>query len=191
MEVAQNISMKAIIGKKIGMSQVFDKDGKVTPVTMVEIPENKIRIVKTDKKDGYDALVIQCLNKKKEVRISKDEVSKYKSDQTLGLEQFEKDDQVAVSAVSKGKGFAGVIKKYGFSRGPETHGSDHHRHPGSIGSMFPQRVWKGKKMPGHMGVNKVTVKGLKVVDIHPEEKIILIKGALPGSNKSLVVITRE
>ena len=183
--------MKALIGKKIGMSQVFDKDGKVAAVTAVEIPENKVKIIKTDKKDGYDALVIQCLNKKKEVRISKDEVTKYKSDQTLGLEQFEKDDKVAVSAVSKGKGFAGVIKKYGFSRGPETHGSDHHRHPGSIGSMFPQRVWKGKKMPGHMGVNKVTVKGLKVVDIRPEEKIILIKGALPGSNKSLVVITGE
>lgn len=183
--------MKALIGKKIGMSQIFDKDGKVTAATAVEIPENRVMRVKTIKKDGYDALVIQCLGKKREVKISKDEASEYKSDQILNLEQFKKDDKVVISAVSKGKGFAGVIKKYGFSRGPETHGSDHHRHPGSIGSMFPQRVWKGKKMPGHMGVNKVTVKGLKVVDIHPEEKIILIKGALPGSNKSLVLVRGE
>jgi len=117
-----------------------------------------------------------------------DEIKDIKIGDEITLANFKESDEIEVSGISKGKGFSGVIKRHNFSRGPETHGSDHHRHPGSIGSMFPQKVIKGRKMPGHMGFEKVTVKGLKIIKIIPETNILMLKGAIPGPNKSVIEI---
>jgi len=203
--------IKAILGEKLGMSQIFDKEGKPVPVTVIKAGPCYITGIKTQENDGYEAVQLgfgqaKRLTKPEEGRLKKAKIKeklKYfrefkiedievlknlKLGEKIDVSVFQEGDKVMVSGISKGKGFAGVIKRHGFSRGPETHGSDHHRRPGSIGSMFPQRVIKGRKMPGHMGAERITIKGLKVAKVLPETDILLIKGAIPGPKKGLIEI---
>ncbi len=190
--------MNGIIGQKIGMTTYFQNKKAVSSTVILAVP-NQILQVKTKDKDGYSALKLgideikeKKQNKKyrkiQELPIREEEEKQYKSGDTLDLRQFKIGDKVKVSGLSKGKGFAGVIKKYGFSRGPETHGSEHHRAPGSIGSMFPQRVFRGKKMPGRMGQNQITIKNLEIINIDSKNNLICLKGAIPGRNGSFIFI---
>ena len=159
---------KAIIGKKVGMTQIFDENGRVIPVTVVEAGPCVVVQKKTVETDGYDAIQVGF----GELR-----------------EKFEIGDKVDVSGVSKGKGFQGTIKRWNASRGPMSHGSKFHRAPGSMGAASdPSRTFKNKRMPGHMGAKNTTVLNLEVVKIMPEKNIILIKGGIPGPNKGTVVI---
>jgi len=190
--------MLGILGKKLGMTRVIEDDGRVIPVTLIECEPNEVHQVKTEEKDGYPAIVLGFSKlakpkktKKfahlKEVRI--DEGEEYKKGDTIDLGKFNEVKEVEVSGISKGKGFAGVIKRWNFSRGPETHGSHHHREPGSIGACAkPGRVAKGKKMPGHMGVDKVTLKKVKVAHLDAKNNVIGLKGPIPGPNKGIIFI---
>ena len=199
-----------VIGKKIGMTQVFAEDGTVIPVTVIEVGPCAIVQKKTIEKDGYSALKIGCSAKKieklrkplrgqfkkmngnaysvlKEFRV--DKADGYQVGDKLTLDLFDSGEKVVVSSISKGKGFAGVIKRWGFSRGPMTHGSKFHRAQGSTGtSATPSRVIKGRKMPGHLGAKKVTVKGLEIIDIRQQENILLVKGAIPGAKNGMVAV---
>lgn len=219
--------MKAILGKKIGMTRTFDKRGNAVPVTVIEATPNVITQIKTQKKDGYEAIQIgfghakklakpqighlkaikenlkylrevSVLGKKKVSDEAILEVGSELSDKEgsqgvkvgdkIFVDIFSVGDKVEAIGISKGKGFAGVIKRHNFKRGPMSHGSHHHRSPGSIGSMFPQHVFKGTKLPGRMGSDQVTVKNLKIVLIDKENNLLVIKGAIPGPQKGLVVI---
>lgn len=198
--------MKAIIGKKIGMTQVFTDNGKMVAVTAIQADPNIVISHRTEEKDGYKAAILGFGNAK---RISKplagqlqkagieqqvSVIKEFTADElpevasTVTVEVFQPGDKVDVAGISKGKGYAGVIKRHNFHRGPETHGSDHHRAPGSIGSMFPQRVTKGHRMPGHLGSDRVTVKKLEIVEVHPDKNILLVKGAIPGSKGTVVEV---
>jgi large subunit ribosomal protein L3 len=197
--------MKAILAKKIGMTSYFTDKGEMVPVTLVEAGPCVVAQVKTEKKDGYDAAQIGFGEAKK---ISKSLAghlksakakSKYLQEVKMSTEDmkvgdvftcdiFNEGDAVHITGVGKGKGFAGVIKRHGFHRGPMSHGSHHHRKPGSIGAMFPQHVVKGRKLPGQMGNHQVTVKNLKVEKIDKDNNMLAIKGAVPGPKKSLLLI---
>ncbi len=203
---------KGMLGKKIGMTSVFASDGRLVPVTVVKFGPCVVTQVKTEKTDGYNALQLgfderpleKCTKPRaghfaksgsigfKTVReFTVDAPEEFEAGQTIGFESFAIGDKVNVSGTSKGRGFAGTIKRWGFSRGPETHGSRNHRAPGSIGcSAWPARVVKGKKMPGHMGVDRKTVKNLEVIDIRPDENIVLIKGPVPGCKTGLLEICK-
>lgn len=198
--------MKAIIGKKLGMTQIVNDLGQLVPVTLIEAAPCTVTQIKTADKDGYMAIQIgygetKKLNKAqqghlkqaavsssklKEVRLESD--SEFQIGDKISIENFTEGDVVKVTAISKGKGFAGTIKRHNFSRGPVSHGSHNIRQPGSIGSMYPQKVFKGKKMAGRMGAEQVTTHGLKVAYIDSAKNIIGIKGAVPGPNKGLVTI---
>lgn len=195
--------MKAIIGKKLGMSRIFDEKGNVIPVTLVLAGKNIVTQVKSTEKDGYSATQIGLNEEKKinqplaghlkKAKIKTKTLKEFALDgvlvsESINLSQFEKGDKVTVSAISKGKGFQGTVKRHNFHTGPKTHGSNNYRQPGSIGSMYPQRVIKGRRMAGHMGYEKVTVKNLVVAEIIPDKMLILLKGAVPGANKSKVYI---
>lgn len=197
--------MKYVLGTKEEMTQIFDESGRVFPVTIVNIPLNVVTQVKTDEKDGYIAVQIGAGEKSKknvnkpmlghlkdlgpfktlkEFRVK--DVEGVKVGDKIEASTFEKGDKVKVSAISKGKGFQGVVKRYNFAGGPRTHGNKHHeRTPGSIGAKGVARVFKGKKMPGRMGTDRVSV-DLKIVGV--EEGRILIKGAIPGRRGTLVEI---
>jgi len=200
---------KGILGRKLGMTQVFSKDGKLIPVTVVEVEPNVVTQVKTVESDGYEAIQLGFETKREKLsnkaekghlakantapkRFLKEirgvDISKYALGQELTVEVFEEGEMVDVTGVSKGKGYQGVIKRYHQSRGPMTHGSQYHRGVGSLGTLRPMRVFKGKKLPGHMGDVTVTVQNLEVVAVIPEENVILIKGNVPGAKKSLVII---
>ncbi len=190
--------MPGIIGKKLGMSQVIQDDGRVIPVTFIQCQPNVVVQVKTESTDGYPAIVLgfdayknPSKNKSfkaiKEFRVENPE--EYKKGQTVDLTQLKEIETVSITSVSKGRGFQGVIKRHGFSRGPETHGSHHHREPGSIGTCAkPGRVLKGKKMPGHMGVQNFTLRNRPVIKLVPEKDLLAIKGPVPGSNSTYVYI---
>jgi len=200
--------MKIILGKKIGMTQILNEKGVFEPATIIEAGPCYVSQIKNKEKDGYSAIQIAFGEKKnlpksqkghlKKAKIDKnlkflkefktEELEKYQLGQEIKADIFQESEAVDVIGTSKGKGFQGVIKRHGFSRGPETHGSNHHRRPGSIGSMFPEHVIKGKKMPGHMGHEQVTVKNLKILKVDAKKNLIAIKGAVPGPNKSLVII---
>ncbi len=204
---------KGMLGKKIGMTSIFASDGKLIPVTVVKLGPCSVVQVKSEKSDGYNAIQLgfgekpiekcnkpeaghfaKCNNKGfktlKEFRV--DNPDEYELGQEISLDMFSIGDLVNVSGISKGRGFAGTIKRHGFSRGPDTHGCRNHRKPGSIGcSAWPARVIKGKKMPGHFGVDRKTVKNLKIVDIRPEENIVLLKGAVPGAKTGLLEIRKS
>ncbi|MEW5805188.1 MAG: 50S ribosomal protein L3 [Patescibacteria group bacterium] len=201
--------MKFILGKKLGMMQIFEPETKAAlPVTLVEAGPVFITQVKTKDKDGYSAVQVGFSKKKKltkplrghlknlgnlhylrEFRINQGEEAEFEKGKEITVEIFAKGEKVAVSSFSKGRGFAGVVKRHGFHGGPKTHGQKHSlRRPGSIGATTPQRVIKGTRMAGHMGAERVTVKGLKVVDLDPEKNILFIKGAIPGHFGSLVEI---
>jgi large subunit ribosomal protein L3 len=193
------------------MSQVFGENGQLIPVTVVEAGPCRIVQVKTPETDGYRAVQL-AFRPKKEGRANQPEAGHYKKanvppayhlrefstdgqgvevGQTVTAETLQKGEHVAVSGISKGKGFAGVMKRHHFSGGPATHGSMFHRQPGSIGaSSFPSRVFKGKRLPGHMGAERVTVKGLEVVDVRVEENLVLLRGAVPGPTGAVVEIRR-
>lgn len=201
--------MKGILGKKLGMTQIFTEEGIVVPVTVVEAGPNVVTQVKTVEKDGYNAIQVgfedakeKSLNKPqkghlaaantlkkhlKEFRV--DSVEGYTVGQEIKADLFAAGELIDVTGISKGKGFQGPIKRHGQSRGPETHGSRYHRRPGSMGACsFPGRVFKNKKLAGHMGSVKVTVQNLEVVRVDADKNLILVKGAIPGPKGSMVTI---
>ena len=201
---------KAILGKKIGMTQVFTEDGQLIPVSVIQAGPCQVVQKKTEEVDGYTAVQVGYEDKK-ERRANKPEkghfqkanvpVKKYlkefKLDNSaelnvgdeLTVEQFADGDVLDVTGTSKGHGFAGTIKRWGTHRGPMTHGSHYHRGPGSLGACSdPSRVFKGKKMPGHYGVVKVTIQNLDLVKIDKERNLLLVKGSIPGPKGGLVVV---
>ena len=201
--------MKGILGKKIGMTQVFTKEGKLIPVTVVEVEPNVVTQIKTVEKDGYDAIQLgtetirEKLSTKAEAGHAKKanttpkrflreirgvNVNEYTLGQTIGVDVFEAGEIVDVTGTSKGKGFQGVIKRHNQSTGPMGHGSQYHRGVGSLGTMLPMHVLKGKKMPGQMGNVQRTVQNLEIVSVDTENSVILVKGNVPGAKKSLVMI---
>ena len=200
--------MKGILGRKAGMTQVFTKDGKLIPVTVVEVTPNVVMQVKTIEKNGYNAVQLGVFEKK-ESHASKAEQGNAKKANTtpkrflkeirdvdttynlgdkISADVFAVGEIVDVTGTTKGKGFAGTIKRCNQSRGPMTHGSHYHRGPGSLGTMLAKRVLKGKGMPGHMGVETVTIQNLEIVESNPEENYILVSGNIPGAKNSLVII---
>ncbi len=201
--------MKGILGRKIGMTQVFATSGKLVPVTVVEVEPNIVSQIKTKANDGYDAIQLAAIEKKT-TRSNKPETGHLKkanttpkrflreirgvniSDYTLGqvlkADVFQAGEMVDVTGTSKGKGTQGVIKRWNQSRGPMGHGSQYHRGVGSLGTMLPKRVLPGKHMPGRMGGEQVTVQNLEIISIDLENNVILIKGNVPGPKKSLVFI---
>jgi len=201
--------MKGILGKKVGMTQVFTKDGKLIPVTVIEVEPNVVTQIKTVEKDGYDAIQLgtdtirEKLSNKPQIGHTKKantepkrflreirgvDVNEYTLGQVLTVEVFSEGELVDVSGTSKGKGFQGVIKRHNQSTGPMGHGSQYHRGVGSLGTMLPMHVLKGKKMPGQMGHVARTVQNLEVISVDLENNVILVKGNVPGPKKSLVMI---
>lgn len=195
--------MKFILGLKLEMSQVFDEKGNVVPITLVEAGPCEILQIKTKDKDGYEALQIgfQKITKKKKIRKSqakkpfrfvrefKDNIKDYKVGKIIDASVFQEGDKVAVSGISKGKGFQGGVKRWGFAGRGASHGVKHEaRTLGSVGSSFPERVIKGKKMPGRMGFERVTVKNLKIAKVDKENNLLAVKGALPGRRGTLLEI---
>jgi large subunit ribosomal protein L3 len=203
-----------LLGKKLGMTRIFDAEGSSLPVTVIEAGPCYVVQKKTAAQDGYEAVQVGYIRKRlekcpkplrghfekhgfksgfrylKEFRI--DSTEGLEVGQELDVSQFQIGQRVDVIGFSKGRGFAGVIKRWGFQRGPETHGSMSHRAPGSIGaSAYPSRVIKGKKLPGRMGNSRVTVKSLQVVDVRPENNLLLVKGAVPGARHGLLLIKKS
>jgi len=203
--------MTGILGRKLGMTQVFDESGRMYPVTVVEAGPCAVVQVKTKENDGYEAVKVAFGPMKKEKNVNKAMKGIYKkagvglyrllrefpmSDLKVGemvtVEKFQKGDVISVSGVSKGKGFQGVMKRHNYAGGPASHGSMFYRAPGSIGaSSFPSRVWKNKGLPGHMGSEVVTVKNLKVVDVKIEQNLLLILGAVPGAQGTYLEIRKD
>lgn len=203
-----------ILGKKIGMTQVFSEDGRVIPVTVIKAGPCVVVQRKTTARDGYEAVQLGLLEYVKPSRINKPLAGHLKKAGVDGIRylreirlrpgdddlkegdrvlvtDFKPSEKVDVTGISKGRGFAGVVKRHGFRGGKDTHGSMFHRAPGSIGaSSFPSRVFPGKRMAGHMGVQRVTVKNLEVVDIDAEDNLMLVKGAVPGPNGGYVIVRR-
>ncbi len=200
---------KGILGRKVGMTQVFDNDGRLIPVTVIDVTPNVVLQKKTVETDGYEAVQVGFMEKRaslvnkpltahfqkanttpkryiRELRL--DEMLSYEVGQEVKCDIFAAGDIVDVTGTSKGKGYAGVIKRYNFGTGPVTHGSKYHRGIGSMGSMAPNRVFKAKKMPGRMGHETVTIQNLTIVSVNAETNMLLVKGNVPGPNKSLVVI---
>lgn len=202
--------MLGILGKKLGMTQVFTEDGKACPVTVIEAGPCCVIQVKTLDNDGYEAVKIG-FPEVKEKKLRKPEsgifkkagvkpyrilreftVTGLKVGEFVTVERFIKGDRVSVTGTSKGKGFQGVMKRHNFSGGPGSHGSMFNRAPGSIGaSSYPSRVWKNQKMAGHMGSERVTVKNLEIVDVRNGQNLLLIKGSVPGAVGAVVEIKKE
>ncbi len=201
--------MKGILGRKIGMTQVFDQEGKLVPVTVVEVTPNVVTQIKTTENDGYEAIQLAFDTKREKLatkaslgitkkanttpkRFFKElrgvNIDDYTLGQEISADIFTRGEVVDVTGTTKGKGFQGSIKKYNQSRGPMGHGSKYHRGPGSLGTMRPMRVFKGRGLPSHMGVNTVTVQNLEIVSVDMENNAILVKGNIPGPKKSLVMI---
>jgi len=204
-----------LIGRKIGMTQIFEKEeGRLTPVTVVQVGPCRIVQVKSLDKEGYNAVQLGFDEEKKKNRTKKalvghskkhgvpqfrhlnevrvDDVTELTSGMEFTVETFAVGDKVHVTGVSKGKGFAGVMKRHGFGGGPKTHGSRFHRAPGSIGQcVFPGKIIKGRGMPGHMGSDRVTVKNLQVVEVIPDQNLLLLKGAVPGAKNGILRIRKK
>ena len=200
---------KGILGRKLGMTQVFTKSGKLIPVTVIEVEPNVVTQIKTIENDGYEAVQLGFDTKREKLatkasightnkakttpkrffrEIRGVEINNYSLGQEIKVDIFEAGEVVDVTGITKGHGFQGVIKRHNQSRGPMGHGSHYHRKPGSMGTMRPMRVFKGKKLPGHMGTLTVTIQNLEVVAVDVENNVILIKGNIPGPKKSLVII---
>ena len=202
-----------LIGRKVGMTQVFQDDGTMVAVSVLSIEPNTVTRLRTTDRDGYTAVQLgaeptkkltkpeagqlkdlpkaaQSLATVREFRV--DSVDDFEVGQTVALgDLFAEGDDVDVTGVSKGKGFAGHIKRHNFHRGPKTHGSDHHREPGSIGpGKTPGRVYRGMKMAGHMGDETVTIKKVRVVRTDPDRNLLLVKGSLPGARGSLILVKK-
>ncbi len=201
---------KAILATKVGMTQIFNEDGVLTPVTVLQAGPCVVTQVKTVENDGYSAVQVGFVDKreklvakpqkgafdkagvsyKRYVREFKlDDAESYEVKQEIKADVFAAGDKVDATAISKGKGFQGAIKRHGQSRGPMAHGSKYHRHAGSNGAASdPSKVFKGKKMAGHMGAKQITVQNLEVVRVDAENNLILVKGAVPGPKKALVTV---
>ena len=198
-----------LIGRKVGMTQVFQDDGTMVAVSVLEVAPNTVTGLRTEERDGYTAVQLGTDEKKKlsKPRLGNlkglpslgtlrefrtDDLSGYEIGQTIAVaEAFAAGDLVDVTGISKGKGFAGHIKRHHFSRGPKTHGSDHHRAPGSIGpGTTPGRVYKGVRMAGHMGDERVTTKKVKVVRTDADRNLLLVKGSLPGARGGLILVKK-
>lgn len=203
------MTQKVIMGKKVGMTQIFADDGKIIPVTVVEAAPSVIVQIKNEATDGYQAIQLgfdelraKLTNKPQQGHFAKADVkpirylrefrvedaSQYSLGQEFTLDQFEVGEKIDVTGTSKGKGFTSTIKRWGFARGPMGHGSKNHRRPASAGAKGPARVFKGKKSPGRHGNLRVTIQNLEVVKIVPENNLLLIKGSIPGAKKSLVIV---
>lgn len=201
--------MKGILGKKIGMTQKFTAEGKLIPVTVIEVEPNVVTQIKTVDKDGYDAIQLgtetirETLSNKPKMGHTKKantepkrflreirgvNVEDYTLGQVISANIFESGEMVDVTGISKGKGFQGVIKRHNQSTGPMGHGSQYHRGVGSLGTMRPMHVLKGKKLPGQMGNVQRTVQNLEIIEVDMENNCILVKGNVPGAKKSLVLI---
>ena len=201
--------MKGILGRKKGMTQVFTKSGKLIPVTVIEVEPNVVTQIKTKENDGYEAIQLGFENIKEKNatkaiighakkanttpkrffrEIRGVDVANYNVGDEISVDSFTEGEVVDVTGTTKGHGFEGVITRHGQSRGPMGHGSHYHRKPGSMGTMRPMRVFKAKKLPGHMGVLTVTIQNLEVVKVDKENNCILIKGNVPGEKESLVFI---
>ena len=201
---------KVIIGKKLGMTQIFDEKGRVIPVTIIEAMPNVVAQVKTIETDGYNAIQL-AYGEVKESKVNKpvkghfakagitpkkhlrefrvDSVEEYKVGNEIKADTFTAGDKIDVQGTSKGKGFQGVIKRHGQHRGPMGHGSMYHRRPGSMGpTSTPGRVFKGKKLPGHMGVDTITIQNLDVVKVDMDKNVILVKGSVPGVKGAILKI---
>jgi len=200
---------KGILGRKIGMTQVFAENGDLIPVTVIEATPNVVLQKKTIENDGYEAIQlgfedvsVKRANKpqighaakantapKRFIReIRGANVNEYEVGQEVKVDIFSEGDIVDVTGISKGKGFQGVIKRHGQSRGPMAHGSRYHRRPGSMGAIAPNRVFKTKNLPGRTGGERVTIQNLKIVKVDPERNLLLIKGNVPGPRKGLVIV---
>lgn len=200
---------KAILGRKLGMTQYFTETGEAIPVTVIEAGPCVVVQKKTIENDGYEALKVGFLDVKesklskpllgqfkkyqlkpkkylKEIKI--DEMDKYNIGDEIKVDIFKPGERVDITGISIGKGFAGGVKRWNFNRGPMSHGSMYHRRPGSGGATDPERVFKGKRMPGHLGHERVTVQNLEIVKVDPERNIMLVKGSVPGIKKSLLYI---
>ena len=201
--------MKGILGRKIGMTQVFTESGKLIPVTVVEVEKNVVTQIKTKENDGYEAIQLGFGNTREKLatkasaghtakaqttpkrffrEIKGVDINSYTLGQEISADIFTPGEVVDVTGTTKGKGFQGVIKRHGQSRGPMGHGSHYHRRPGSMGTMRPMRVFKGKKLAGHMGTLTVTIQNLEIVAVDTENNVILISGNIPGPKKGLVLI---
>ena len=200
---------KGILGRKVGMTQVFTKSGKLIPVTVISVEPNVVTQIKTMENDGYEAIQLGFDTKREKLatkasightnkanttpkrffrEIRGVDVNNYTLGQEIKVDIFAEGEMVDVTGTTKGKGFQGVIKRHNQSRGPMGHGSHYHRGPGSMGTMRPMRVFKGKKLPGHMGVETVTIQNLEIVSVDVENNAILVKGNVPGAKNSLVII---
>lgn len=201
--------MKGILGRKIGMTQVFTESGKLIPVTVVEVEPNVVTQIKTKENDGYEAIQLGFDTKREKLatkanaghaakakttpkrfyrEIKGVDINDYSLGQELSVDIFSRGEIIDVTGTTKGKGFQGVIKRHNQSRGPMGHGSHYHRRPGSMGTMRPMRVFKGKALPGHMGTLTVTIQNLMVVDVDKENNVILVSGNIPGPKNGLVII---
>ncbi|MHC5252833.1 50S ribosomal protein L3 [Listeria kieliensis] len=200
---------KGILGRKVGMTQVFTENGELIPVTVIEATDNVVLQKKTVETDGYEAVQIGFENKR-EVLANKPEkghvakanttpkrfirefrdvnLDEYEIGSEIKVDVFAEGDVVDVTGVSKGKGFQGVIKRHGQARGPMAHGSRYHRRPGSMGPVAPNRVFKNKLLPGRMGGDQITIQNLEIVKVDAEKNLLLVKGNVPGAKKSLVQI---
>ncbi|GGG90510.1 50S ribosomal protein L3 [Paenibacillus radicis (ex Gao et al. 2016)] len=201
--------MKGILGKKLGMTQVFTAEGNVIPVTVIEAGPCVVLQKKDQENDGYEAVQLG-FSDKKESRVIKPEIghakkanttpkryvreirginlAEYEVGQTVGADLFAEGEFVDVTGISKGKGFAGVIKRWGQSTGPMAHGSRYHRGPGSMGSIQANRVPKGKRLPGHMGSETVTIQKLEIIRVDAERNVLLVKGSIPGAKNGFVKV---
>lgn len=200
--------MKGILGRKVGMTQVFTKDGKLVPVTVVAVEPNVVTQVKTTETDGYNAIQLATVDKKEKnatkasvghakkanttpkryLKEIRDYEGTYNLGDTISADVFTAGEYVDVTGTSKGHGTQGVIKRWNQSRGPMAHGSRYHRRPGSMGTMLPMHVLKGKKLPGHMGVETTTIQNLEIIEVNAAENYILVSGNIPGAKQSLVLI---
>ncbi len=206
--------IEGLIGRKIGMTQVFDQDGNVIPATVIEAGPCTVIQKKTKKNDGYFSIQLGFMEKKKEKKINKplgkhfekagvqpvkimrefsfDSSDEIKEGDQISVDIFQPGEKVDIVGISKGKGFTGVVKRYGFKGGKASHGSMLHRAPGSIGSSaFPSRVFKGKKLPGHMGDRKVSVRNLLVVKTEKESNLMIVKGSAPGAKGGFLLIKKS
>lgn len=194
--------MKGILARKIGMTRFISPEtGEMSPVTVLEAPKNSVLQVKTSGKDGYSAIVLGAFersskkkNKNQNYKFSKElrleDGTEIKEGDSISLESLQGVESVTISAISKGRGFAGVIKRHNFQRGRETHGSHHHREPGSVGMCAkPGRILRGKRMPGHYGNVQKTIRSVKVIHIDLENNLIAIKGPVPGSKNNFVFLS--
>lgn len=211
---AEMIKLNALYARKVGMSSVYTADGELVPVTVLKMGKWIVSQIKTTETDGYNSIQIASEPKKasrttkaekghlkaagfengaklvKEVR--QDNANTFKVGQQIDIQSLQKGDVVKMTATSKGRGFAGSVKRHGFAGGPASHGSKFHRQPGSSGNRtWPGRVMPGKRFPGHLGSDTVTVKNVNVVEVLPEENLILVKGPVPGSRNSLVKLLKE